>query len=136
MARLFSALMAVVLLGGWATADEAKAPTGVWTKTTDEGLTIQFDFSKKDTLIVTNSVESSEMVITCKLTAGKDGTWTAKATKIENKDFPVELSDKFEFSFKLKVAKDKATVSDFTANEHEDQAKAVVEGEYKAKEAK
>ena len=40
-------------------------------------------------------------------------------------------------TFKLKAGKDTVTVSDFTCNEHEEQAKAVVEGEYKkAKEDK
>lgn len=154
MARLLCALAAVVLVGGWATADDkkpadkpaekkaddkkAEAPTGVWTrKANDEGLTIQLDFTTKDTLVVTNAIEGKQLIITCKLAADKDGKWKATATKVENKDdFPVTVSDKFEMTFKMKVDKDKVTVSDFGANEHEEQAKGVVEGEYKKKEDK
>jgi hypothetical protein len=148
MARLLSALVAVVLLGGFAPAEDKKAddkkaddkkgaPSGVWTKKTDEGLTLQLDFTKKDTLLVTNSVDDKQLIITCKLSVDKDGKYTATATKVENKnDFPVTVSDKFEMTFKLKVEKDKATVSDFGANEHEEQAKGVVEGEYKKNEDK
>ncbi len=138
--------MAAVLIGGWALADEkkpddkpaekAELPTGVWTKKADDGLTIQLDFSTKDVLVVTTEVEKASLTITCKLEAGKDGTFKAKATKVTNKDFPVEVSDKYEFSFKVKVDKEKATVSDFKANEHEEHAKGVVEGEYKKKESK
>jgi hypothetical protein len=144
MARLLCALAAVVLVGGWVAADDKKAddkkadaPAGVWVKKTDEGLTLQLDFSKKDTLVVTNSIDGKSLTITCKLAADKDGKWKASATKVENKDdFPVTVSDKFEMTFKMKVGKDAVTVSDFTANEHEEQAKGVVEGEYKKKEDK
>jgi hypothetical protein len=148
MARLLSALVAVALVGGWAVAEDKKeekkaddkkaaAPTGLWTKKTDEGLTLQLDFTTKDTLVVTNSIDDKKLVITCKLAADKDGKWKATATKVENtNEFPVTVSDKFEMTFKLKVEKDKATVSDFGCNEHEDQAKGVVEGEYTKKEDK
>ena len=146
MSRLLSALVAVALVGGWAfAADEKKpaddkkadAPTGVWVKKTDEGLTLQLDFTKKDVLVVTASVENNKLTMTTALTAGKDGKWTAKMTKAETKgDFPFMPSDKYEFSFKVKVGKDKVTLSDYTANEHEEEAKGVVEGEYKKKEDK
>jgi len=155
MSRLLAALVTVVLVGGWAFAQDkkplekvekeekkaddkkAEAPTGVWTKKTDEGLTLQLDFSKKDTLVATNMIEDKKLIITCKLTVDKDGKWKATTTKVENKDdFPVTVSDKFEMTFKLKVEKDKLTVSDFGSNEHEEQAKSVVEGEYKKKEDK
>ncbi len=146
MSRLLSALAAVALLGGWALAADDKkpaddkkgdAPTGVWVKKTDEGMTLQMDFTKKDVLVVTASVEDKKLVITTALTAGKDGLWTAKATKSENKgDFPFTPTDKYEFSFKVKVEKGKATISDYTANEHEEEAKGVVQGEYKKKEDK
>lgn len=146
MSRLLLALAAVVLVGGWAlAADEKKpaddkkadAPSGVWVKKTDEGLTLQLDFTKKDVLVVTASVEGNSLTMTTALTAGKDGKWTAKMTKAETKgDFPFMPSDKYEFSFKVKVEKDKATLSDYTANEHEEEAKGVVQGEYKKKEDK
>lgn len=154
MSRLLAALVAVVLVSGWAFAEDkkpvekkadekkadekkAEAPAGVWTKKTDEGLTLQLDFSKKDTLVVTNSIEDKKLIISCKLVADKDGKWKATATNVENKnDFPVTVSDKFEMTFKLKVEKDKVTISDFGANEHEEQAKGVVEGDYAKKEDK
>ncbi|MCU0704678.1 MAG: hypothetical protein MUF18_11940 [Fimbriiglobus sp.] len=152
MSRLLSALVTVALVGGWAMAEDKKpadkpvarkddkktdAPSGVWTRKTDEGLTLQLDFSKKEELVVTVAVEDNKLTITTKLSEGKDGKWTAKATKVvKNGDFPVEISDKYEFSFKLKVEKDKATLSDFDANEHAEQGKHAVEGEYKKKEDK
>ncbi len=145
MARLLSALVAVLLVGGWAVAEDKKpaddkkadAPTGVWVKKTDEGLTLQLDFTKKDVLVTTVTVEDKKLVITSKLTAGKDGKWTAKATKVENKnDFPVTPKDDYEFSFKLKVEKDAVTVSAFEANENQEEARTAVEGEYKKKEDK
>ena len=152
MVRVLWAVAAVLCVGGWGlAADEKKpadkpadkpdgkgdVPTGVWLKKTDEGLSIQLDFTTKDTLVVTNGIEDKRLIITCKVTADKDGKLTAKATKVENKgDFPVTVSDKFEFSFKAKVGKDKVTLSDFKANEHEDQAKSAVEGEYKRVESK
>jgi hypothetical protein len=145
MARLLSALVAVLLVGGWAVAEDKKpaddkkadAPTGVWVKKTDEGLTLQLDFTTKDVLVTTVTVEDKKLVITSKLTAGKDGKWTAKATKVENKnDFPVTPKDEYEFSFKLKVGKDTVKVSDFEANENNEEAKPVVEGEYKRREDK
>ena len=145
MSRLLSALAAVALFGGWALAADDKkaddkkadAPTGVWVKKTEEGLTLQMDFTKKDVLVVTALIEDKKLTITTALTAGKDGLWTAKATKSETKgDFPFTPTDKYEFSFKVKVEKDKATISDYTANEHEEEAKGVVQGEYKKKEDK
>jgi hypothetical protein len=153
MARLLLALAAAVLVGGAFAEDkkpvedkkpatdkaddDKKGPAGVWTKKSEEGLTLQLDFTKKDTLVVTNSLDDKQLVITCKLSVDKDGKYTAKATKVENKnEFPVTVSDSFEMTFKLKVDKDAVTVSDFGANEHEDQAKGVVEGEYKKKEDK
>lgn len=145
MARFLSALVAVVLFGGWAVAEDKKpadekkadAPTGVWVKKTDEGLTLELDFTKKDVLVVTAKVEDKTLIITTKLTAGKDGKWTAKATKVENKnDFPVTPKDDYEFSFKLKVEKDTVTVSAFEANENQEEARSAVEGEYKKKEDK
>ena len=150
MSRLLSTLAAVALLGGWALAADDKkadpkpaeekkadAPTGVWEKTTDEGLTLRMDFSKKDTLVVTAQVEDKKVVMTTALTAGKDGKWTAKLSKAESKnDFPFVPSDKYEFSFKVKAGKDTITLSDYEANEHQDEAKGVVEGEYKKVEAK
>jgi hypothetical protein len=148
MTRLLSVLAAVAVVGGWAFADDKKeekkaddtkaaAPAGVWTKKAENDLTIQLDFTTKDTLVVTNSIDDKRLVITCKLAADKDGKWKATASKVENtNEFPVTVSDKFEMTFKLKVEKDAATVSDFGCNEHEEQAKGAVEGEYKKKEDK
>jgi len=156
MSRLLSALVAVVLVGGLAFAEDKKpvevkkaedkkpaddkkadAPTGVWAKKTDEGLTLQLDFTKKDVLVVTAMIEDKKLIMTTALTAGKDGKWTAKMTKAETKgDFPFMPTDKYEFSFKVKVEKDKATLSDYSANEHEEEAKGVVEGDYKKVEEK
>jgi hypothetical protein len=137
-------VVAVALVGGGLRADDVKKDekkdelklAGVWVKEVDS-LPLQFDFSKKDVLVVTVGTNENGLVINSKLTVDKDNKVTAKATKIETKgDFPIKLRDDYEFSFKIKIDGKTAKISDFTANEHEEQGKGAVEGEYTKKEDK
>jgi len=112
--------------------DEAKGPSGIWTKDLDGGATVKLDFTKKDTVLVIVSIGEAKLTITSDLTVDKDGKYTAKAKKVEKKgDFPVDLKDKYECGFKLKIDGKTAKLSDFTANDHEEEGKGAMEGEYK-----
>ncbi len=142
MFRLLSAVAVVALLGGVMLADDKKEdkkdvkPEGVWTKEADQ-ITLTLDFSKADVLVVTAAIGDNALVITSKTTVEKDGTVKAKMTKSEVKgDFPFKPMDGYEFSFKIKIDGKKATISDYTANEGEEQGKNAVEGEYAKKEKK
>lgn len=145
MFRLFRPLFAVVLSVGLATAaddkkeekKDAKAPSGVWVKEIENGGELKFDFSTKDAVTITVGVGDNALIIKAKTTVEKDGKIKAKATKIEVKgDFPVKLEDDYECSFKIAIDGKKAKLTDFSANQHEDQGKQVVEGEYSKKEDK
>jgi hypothetical protein len=149
MFRLLSAALVLALLGGINLADDKKPDenkaevkkdevklAGIWNKEV-EGLNLQFDFTTKDVLTLKAGAGENGLIITTKTSVDKDGRITAKSTKVEIKgEFPVKPSDKYEFSFKLKVDGKKATISDFKANENEEEAKHAVEGEYTLKEDK
>jgi hypothetical protein len=142
MFRLLSAVAVAALLGGVSLADDKKDDKkatkleGVWLKEGDQ-ITLIFDFSKPDVLVVTAAAGDNALIITNKTTVEKDGTVKAKMTKNEVKgDFPFKPMDGYEFAFKIKIDGKTAKVSDYTANEGEDQGKAVVEGEYKMQEKK
>ena len=71
-------------------------------------------------------------IATCKITV-KDGVVKAKVTEVETKGtFPTTPKVGLEFSFKWKADGDKAELSDLSGDGVED-AKAIVEGEYKKK---
>jgi phage baseplate assembly protein gpV len=151
MVRLFTTAVAVALLAGFAVADDQQPVTnarkddkkeeqklgGVWVKEIQDGGELKFDFTTKDALTITVGVGDNALIIKTKTTVEKDGTIKAKATKIEVKgEFPVTLEDNYECSFKLAVDGKKAKVSNFTANQHDEQGKQIVEGEYSKKEDK
>jgi hypothetical protein len=149
MFRLLSAAVAVALLGGYGFADDKKPVedkpaekkdekklSGVWMKEAD-GLTLIFDFTKKDELVMTVAAGENGLLITSKLTTDKDGRVKAKATKVETKgEFPVKLMDDYECSFNIVIDGKTAKISDFKASEHEEQGKGAVEGDYTKQEKK
>ena len=116
--------------------DEVKL-AGSWEREAD-GVKISFDFTKKDNVLVKVILGDDSLTIKAKVTVEKDGKVKAKATKIEGTGaFKDALKDDYEFSFKIKIdEKKKATISDYTANDKEEQGKQVVEGDYKPKEDK
>jgi hypothetical protein len=72
-------------------------------------------------------------VATAKITTDKDGVVKATVTEVEEKgNFPMKPKVGLEFSFKWKANGDKAELSDLTGDDVED-AKSIVEGEYKKK---
>lgn len=117
--------------------DKSDAPTGQWSREIESGAELKLDFTKKDELKMTIAAGDAGLVITAKIKIEKDGTIKATTTSVEKKgDFPVEVKKGFECSFKIKIDGKKAKVSDYTANENEDQGKHAVEGEYKKVEDK
>jgi len=113
------------------------APTGQWTREIESGAELKLDFTKKDELKITIAAGDAGLTINTKIKIEKDGTIKATTTSVEKKgDFPVEIKKDFECSFKIKIDGKTAKVTDYTANENEDQGKNAVEGEYKKVEDK
>lgn len=111
--------------------------SGTWEKEFDGGK-ISMDFTKKDEVLVKVIHGDDSLAIKAKLTIEKDGTIKCKSTKNEGTGaFKDAVKDDYEFSFKIKIdEKKKATISDYTANDKEEQGKPIVEGDYKPKEDK
>jgi len=133
MSRLIAAAL-VALLPLAAPADDAKAkkPVGTWVREV-EGSKIVFEI-KADAVITkltpgggaTGTIESS-------YTFSDDGVLVGTITKVDangNDGLPTP-GDKF--SFKVKIDKDKMTLSELklNGNDAEGGAKQLVEGEYK-----
>jgi hypothetical protein len=113
------------------------APTGQWSREIESGAELKLDFTKKDELKITIAAGDAGLTINTKIKIEKDGTIKATTTSVEKKgDFPVEIKKDFECSFKIKIDGKTAKVTDYTANENEDQGKNAVEGEYKKVEDK
>ncbi len=142
MTRWLFALLAVAFVGLNLVAEDKKeekkdVPTGQWTRELESGAELKLDFTKKDELKMTVAAGDASLVITTKIKIDKDGTIKATTTNVEKKgDFPVEVKKDFECSFKIKFDGKTAKVTDYTANENEDQGKGAVEGEYKKVEDK
>jgi hypothetical protein len=112
--------------------DKDKSDVTTWTRDAN-GVDLTFEFTK-DTLKGTVLVGENGFVAKAKITIDKEGVVKAKITDVEEKGkFPDLPKVGTEFSFKWKVTGDKAELSDLKGDEVE-QAKAVVEGEYKKKE--
>jgi uncharacterized protein (TIGR03066 family) len=137
MLRILS-LLALVMVGLSTSvrAEDKKEATlsGVWSKEAD-GATIQFDFSKPGKVVVTVLAGDASITLKGKYTLEKD---VVKATidDVEKKnEFPADVNKGYKFSVKVVVKDNKATLSDFTA-ENADDARGIVEGEYTKKESK
>ncbi len=132
MSRYIAAAVVVAVVAFGATAEdkkEAPALKGNWSKDI-EGAQLTFKFAAKDKLIVVVQADGKSCTLTCEASTDKDGKVSAKVTEVTNKDFPEPPAKGYKFAFKFKVDKDKATLSDFEAD-NADQVKAIVEGEYK-----
>lgn len=134
MLRLLAGGFALALLLNPAIADDKKdekdkAP--VWERESN-GIDLKFEFGK-DTLKLTAFNGENGAIITCKTTTDKDGVVKATVTEaVEKGNFPPTPKKGFEFSFKWKADGDTATLSDLKG-EGLDEAKGLIEGEYKKK---
>jgi hypothetical protein len=138
MVRFCFGLFVAAVLGLAATADDKddkkdQPIKGNWVREA-EGIEIGFNFKTKDQLIVTASAGENGVTLTCKYEV-KDGKVSVTVTEVKEKgEFPSKPPKGYEFKFKFKVEKEKATLSDYEA-ENGEAVKPVVEGEYKEKKA-
>jgi hypothetical protein len=136
MVRLLVAGFALALLATSAPAQDKKDPKEqpapvVWERES-EGVDLRFEFGQ-DALKLTAMIGENGFVAKCKVTIDKEGLVKAKFTSVEEKgSAPAKPSVGDEFSFKWKVNGDKAVLSELKGENVED-AKAIVEGEYKKK---
>lgn len=96
------------------------------------GIDLRFEFGK-DALTTRVFNGENGFVATCTTKTDKDGVVKVTVTAVESKgNFPLVPKKGYEFSFKWKETGDTAALSDLKGEGIED-AKAVVEGEYKKK---
>jgi hypothetical protein len=132
MFRPFVGVLALALLAAPTAADDKKDEKRTTWVRESNGIDLKFEMGKET---MKGSVFSGQdgFIATCAIKADKDGVVHAKVTEVESKgNFPSVPKAGFEFSFKWKVDGDKAELSDLKGEGVED-AKAVVEGEYKKK---
>jgi hypothetical protein len=136
MLRIVSSLLVLALgFGVWAEdkkEDKEQPIKGNWVREA-EGLEIGFNFKSKDQLIVTVNAGDNGVTLTCKYSADKDGKVKATVTEVKEKgEFPAKPPKGYEFKCVFKVDKETAKLTDFEG-ENADQARGVVEGDYKLK---
>ena len=133
MFRLLAGGFALALLVGSVAAQDNKDKPAITTwERESNGFDLKFEFGK-DTLKVTAMNGENGAIMNCKTTTDKEGVVKATVTEATEKgSFPPTPKKGFEFSFKWKEDGDKAKLSDFKW-EGLDEAKAIVEGEYKKK---
>ncbi len=122
--------LAVLALTGPATADDNKEKFTVWTREIN-GIDLKFEIGKTTAKYHVHSGDNG-CVITTKVKHDKD-TVTNEVTDVEVKgNFPTAPKKGDKFGFKWVVKDDVATLSDLTGDDSEN-AKGVIEGEYKLK---
>jgi hypothetical protein len=132
MIRLLAAGFVMALVVNQAASDDKKPATTTWVREAN-GIDLKFEFGK-DTVTVTAFHGEDGAIMKCKSKKDKNGVITATVTDVTEKgNFPPTPKKGFEFSFKWKQAGDTATLSDFKW-EGLDEAKGIVEGEYKKKQ--
>ncbi len=134
MFRLLACGFALALLLGTASADDKKDSKDklvAWERESN-GFDLKLEFGK-DILKVNVFNGENGATLTCKTTIDKKGLVKATVTEVEEKgNFPQKPKIGFEFSFVWKVEGNTGTLSDLTG-EGLDDAKPLVEGEYKKK---
>lgn len=131
LVRLVAGGFALALLVGTVSAEDKDKTTTTWEREAN-GLDLKFEMGK-DTLKLSVFNGDNGFNATCTTKTDKDGV--VKVTVKESKEkgnFPQTPKAGFEFSFKWKVNGDKAELSDLKG-EGLDDAKGLVEGEYKKK---
>ena len=132
---LFASLFSLALTAA-GRAEDAPKYAGTWAKEAD-GLAMTMTFKKPGELDYKVEAGDNSITMNCTYTVEKDGLVKVKLVKKTVKgELPFEPKEGFTFQFKLKVEKNKATLSDFDASENADSAKGAVEGTYAKKEEK
>lgn len=130
MFRLLAVSCTLALFALSAGAEDKKDPkaTTTWVRETD-GVALKFEFGK-DTATFNVFANENGIIIKAKMTKAKDVV-TAEFTEVEEKgSFPNKPKKGDKISFKWVEKDGVATLSDFKGA---DDAKPVVEGEYKLK---
>lgn len=138
MARLLTAAV-VVLFGLTAVADDKK-PTkdepkikGTWVKESD-GFEIGFTFKSKTEGRCEVKAGGAKLALTLKYEYADDKVKAEVTDVKEEGDFPAKVPVGYKMKFTIKVDGETAKISDYEADNAED-ARPVVEGEYKKKKA-
>ena len=114
--------------------DKKQPIKGIWTRDV-EGIEIKFSFKTAKELIIDVTAGDNGVSLTCEYSADKDGKVKATVKTVKEKgEFPDKPPEGYEFKFVFKVEKDSAKLSEFEGDNAE-QARMVIEGEYKAKSA-
>jgi hypothetical protein len=110
---------------------DAKKLKGGWVREV-EGAKIIFKFAdeKKMTVEITPPGADEPLTVLCEFSATKEGALSGEITKVEKGQGPKEGE---KFSFKVEVGKEKLILSDFNSDSGGDEAKRLIEGEYKKK---
>lgn len=127
------ALLTLAFAPAFARAADTK-PAGTWKHKSAE-MKLAFE---KDVLKLYPHGDKDVIVLVCKFTADKNGVIKAKITDFEGKEEFQEQVKKlfpagFEFTFKLTVQKDNATLDDVQGKDTEG-LKSRLEGEYEKKD--
>lgn len=122
------AIAVLFVFVGVASADEKK-PTGKWSKEAD-GFVLKFNFKKDDVMVFSmgNGNDTCEMETKC--THEKDSIVKCEVKKYTKNGNLPDVKEGFKFSFKFAVKDKKATISDIEAENVNDDAKKLVEGDY------
>ncbi len=123
------AILSLFVFTGVALAEDKK-PVGSWCKKA-EGFELKFTFKKDNVFVFSMDNGTDGCTMETKCTFEKDGTVKCEVTKFEKKgNFSEEKEVGYKFSFKFEINDKKAKVSDIKGENINEQAKAVVEGDY------
>jgi len=138
MLRFALASLTVAIVMVAATADDkVKKPVGTWMREAGEAK-VTFAF-KSDKLTTTIHTPNGDLVVEAKYEATKDGEIKGEITKIVKNEIGAGLEEGAKFAFKFKIADNTMTLSDLKGNDGNDagdDAKNLVEGEYKKQKDK
>lgn len=126
-------VLALVAAGAWAADTDkgpAKKPLGKWERKAGDA-EIRFSFKEDGGMHATVSMGDNSVDVDGAYGVTKDGTLFGIITKVEKKGGEGGPSEGTLFSFKFTVDKDKLTLSDFKATEGHDEAKSLIEGDFK-----
>ena len=123
------AILSLMVVSNASFAEEKK-PVGTWTRKA-EGFDLKFTFKKDNVFVFSMNNGSDGCEMESKCTFEKDGGVKCEVTKFEKKgNFGAPIEAGFKFSFKFEQDGKKAKVSKIEGKDIDDQAKAVVEGDY------
>ncbi len=136
LVRLLTVGITLSLVALAAPAQDKKDPKEKSDKTAwvreDSGVDLTMEFGK-NTLKLSAFNGDNGCILTCKTKTDKDGVISATVTEaVEKGNFPATPKVGFEFSFKWNAKDDTAMLSDLKGEGLED-ARGIIEGDYKKK---